>query len=113
MPLISTIGRKALSVRVLIGAIYVVLILGGVSMVYPLVLMVSGSVKGKFDERDIDMVPRFLRSETTFFQRHLESKYNSLGNLNRFWGTDVLDWKEIEPPKPVSHRLLDDFDQFR
>ncbi|MBI4024849.1 MAG: carbohydrate ABC transporter permease [Verrucomicrobia bacterium] len=114
MPIISSIGRKALPVRILIWAIYVVLTLGGVTMVYPLLLMVSGSVKGGFDSPDLDVIPQFLTDETTFFQRYLESKYSAnLGSLNDAWGTDHVDWKEIRRPDGVSSSQLDDFDQFR
>ena len=113
MPLISAIGRRSWNIRVLIGLIYLVLITGGITMVYPLILMVSGSVKGKLDAEDIEMVPRFLRDETTFFRRYLESKYDSLGGLNEAWGSDILHFKTIEQPAVVSARLLDEFDAFR
>ena len=114
MPLISTIGRKSLPVRLLIGSIYTVLLIGGVTMVYPLLLMISGSVKGKLDAESIDVVPRFLRDDRVFFQRYIESKYGeSLATLNTAWATDLLRFDQVEPPAPVSAKLLDDFDEFR
>ena len=114
MPLISPIGRKALPIRVLIAAIYFVLIAGGITMVYPLILMLSGSVKGIMDADEIDMVPRFLRNETAFFQRYLESKYgNRLHLLNNTWGTEHLDWRKITKPPAASPRQLEDFAEFR
>ena len=99
--------------RFLIASIYTILIVGGISMIYPLVLMISGSVKGSLDQQDNDMVPGFLRDDTIFFRRYLESKYFSLGSLNESWGADFLDWKKVAMPAPVSGRLLDDFDEFR
>src|SRR5438094_783806 len=111
MSLISAIGRKALSVRLLIGLIYVLLITGGVTMVYPLLLMVSGSVKGDFDSHDIEVIPRYLRDEPTFFRRYLESKYgSSLSSINAAWGSDFTEWTEIQPPGRVSPQQLDDYD---
>lgn len=113
MPLISAIGRKSPSVRVLIASIYAVLIIGGISMVYPLVLMISGSIKGSIDQEEIDMVPGFLRNETVFFRRYVESKYAALGTLNDSWGTDFLDWRKVGIPAPISDRQAADFDEFR
>jgi multiple sugar transport system permease protein len=114
MPLISKIGRRAPSVRLLVGLIYAVLTLGGITMVYPLLLMVSGSIKGGFDSQDIDAVPEYVRKEDAFFRRYLESRYNvALGYVNAAWGATFLEWTEIPKPAPVAPRRLEDFDEFR
>ena len=49
MPIISKVGTRSLKVRLAYGAIFLVLILGAVTMVYPFLLMLSGSVKSEAD----------------------------------------------------------------
>jgi multiple sugar transport system permease protein len=114
MPLISAIGRRSPGVRLLVGCIYFLLIAGGVTMVYPLLLMVGGSLKGGFDAQDIEIVPRYLRDDLALFRRDLESRYNqSLAMLNATWGADHLEWREIPRPAEVPPRRLEDWDEFR
>ena len=77
MPLISTIGRKTVSVRFLIVALYAMVITGALTMLYPFLIMVSGSFKTSVDKNDFDAVPAFLRDDTVLFRKHMECKYNN------------------------------------
>lgn len=124
MPLISRVGRNTPKARFLIASVYTILILGGITMIYPLGLMVSGSFKGSFDARDNDIVPKFLLNEKVLFQRYLESKYAadksaienkflSVQKLNRAWESDYSDFSEVEIPDAASRECIDDFDEFR
>ncbi|MDA1139446.1 MAG: carbohydrate ABC transporter permease [Planctomycetota bacterium] len=78
MPLISTVGRRSLHVRLLIASLYVVLTLGATTMVYPFLLMISGSFKSDVDKNEFDVVPAFFRNPDVLFRKHLEFKYNNL-----------------------------------
>ena len=49
MPIIGNVGRRSFKVRFFNTAIHVVLLLGSVTMVYPFLMMLSGSVKSKVD----------------------------------------------------------------
>ena len=49
MAIIGKVEKKSLKVRVLNISIHVLLLLGAVTMVYPLLLMVSGSFKSDVD----------------------------------------------------------------
>ena len=51
MPLIGRVGRRDVRVRLLIAGIYALLIGGGLTMVYPFLLMLSGSTKTAVDAR--------------------------------------------------------------
>ena len=50
MPIISTIGRRSLKIRAVLACIYMVLIVGSVSMIYPLLLEIGAAFieKGRF-----------------------------------------------------------------
>ncbi|MDP6110771.1 MAG: carbohydrate ABC transporter permease [Planctomycetota bacterium] len=77
MPLISTVGRKSIHVRLLIACLYVVLTLGATTMVYPFLLMISGSFKSDVDKNEFDVLPAFFRNPDVLFRKHLEFKYNN------------------------------------
>ncbi len=52
MAIISTIGRRSTRVRALIIAIYAVLMVGAVTMIYPFLIMLAGSTKSGVDVKD-------------------------------------------------------------
>ena len=72
MPIISEIGRRHPGVRILIGCIYAALIAGAVTMIYPFLLMASGSMKSAVDSRTLDVVPAFLLDDTVLYRKHIE-----------------------------------------
>jgi len=76
MPIISRVGRKHWRIRSLVALIYIVLILGAVTMVYPFLLMVSGSFKSNIDFNSLDPVPAYWFDDDLLFKKHIEAKYN-------------------------------------
>jgi ABC-type glycerol-3-phosphate transport system permease component len=84
MPIISKIEAKSLRGRLLYAAIFLVLSLGGLTMVYPFVIMVSGSLRSEMDESNLDIVPTFLVDEGVLQRKFRETKYNqNVSLLNR------------------------------
>ncbi|HUV39942.1 MAG TPA: hypothetical protein VMY39_10030, partial [Planctomycetota bacterium] len=113
MPLISPVGRKSIAVRLLVAALYVILITGAVSMVYPFLLMVSGSFKTTVDQYDFDVFPSFIRDDTVLYRKHLECKYNnSVSGYNTDNRMKVMEFKVIEPPEPVHAQRVADWKRF-
>ena len=60
MAIIGKVEKKSLKVRVLNISIHVLLLLGAVTMVYPLLLMVSGSFKSDVDFSKFSLLPEFI-----------------------------------------------------
>ena len=56
MPIISPIEAKSVRGRLTLGLIIALLALGGVTMVYPFAIMVSGALRSEMDEADLDLV---------------------------------------------------------
>ena len=101
MPILSAIGRKSPGSRALIAAIYALLALGALAMLYPLGLMAAGSTKSIADQRDNVLVPRFLVSDEALWQKHLEALFNeSMDALNIAFGTDYVSFEDIPLPPP-------------
>lgn len=114
MPIISQIGQKSLKVRLLYAVIYVVLILGSLTMIYPMLLMLSGSVKSEADSWSIKPYPEFWFNDLILFQKYAESKYNNdtlIAQLS--WCKPVMSWRSIEKPPSVDSGLICDFRAWR
>ncbi len=114
MPIISEIGKRSTKVRLLYASIYIVLLLGSVTMIYPLMLMLSGSVKSDADSWSISPYPEFWFNDRILFQKYSESKYNNLSQDAQWaWCKQVLSWRSIEPPAQVDPALVRDFRRWR
>ena len=88
MPIIAKVGRRARKVRVTIFLIYLALILGSVTTVYPFWLMVSGSIASNQTTREFRLIPRYLYSERALFEAHLWPKYyrqTGIGDIEQHW----------------------------
>jgi len=76
MPIIAQVGRRKLSIRILIAAIYVVLGFGALSIVYPFALMLSSSVSTRIDYDRFDLVPLAFRGTDARFVGFLADRYS-------------------------------------
>ena len=81
MAIIGKIERKSWKVILLSVVIHLILILGAATMVYPLLLMLSGSVKSSVDFKNFTIFPEYLLTESDgqelLFKKYLATKYNN------------------------------------
>lgn len=100
--IISSVGAKSRGTRVAYGFIFGALILGSVTMVYPFLLMLAGSVKSEADAHLLTPYPEFWFNKTVLFRKYAESKHNAdLDNCRKAWGAQIANWRRIEaPPAP-------------
>lgn len=115
MPIISQIGTRSWKVRLVYSLIYVVLLIGAVTMVYPFLLMLAGSVKSEADAFLITPYPEFWFKDEILFQKYVESKYQvNLDQCRYAWNRPVLSWRKIAAPEDtVSDSVLEDFRAWR
>jgi len=71
MSIISPTDAKSVKGRLVITSLYVALMVGGVTMVYPFLVMLTGSVSNPFDYERRSALPRFLWSREDRFMRTL------------------------------------------
>ncbi|MBE3068851.1 MAG: hypothetical protein IMZ66_01305, partial [Planctomycetes bacterium] len=113
MPLISQIGRKSLGVRALVGGIYVVLLAGAVTMVYPFLIMLAGSTKTGVDVKEFVPVPTFWHDDTALYRKHVEGLFNeSLDAMRIAYDDDTPSFEKAEPPEAPSAALVAEWDAF-
>ena len=94
MPILNQVERRSTMGRIIILAVYFVLILGGATMVLPFALMVVGSVSSGVDAHHHSLVPRYFHDDDVLLLKFLEHKYgskqekNPLPHINLNLGTD-------------------------
>jgi len=113
MPIISTIGRKHWKVRALFAGMYLLLVIGAASMVYPFMLMIAGSTKSAVDIKYFEAIPRFLYDDTWLYRKHIEGVFNeSLLDDNVVYDRDDSAFETVVPPATVNQKLLDEWRAF-
>ena len=103
MPIIPQVGRRGVSLRLVIWSVYTVLSVGAVTMVYPFALMVSTSFEDKLDRSSSEyrLVPRWITSRGTRYQSFLVARHPGIDNLEQLngrYGTSCAEFSEIPLP---------------
>ncbi len=113
MAIISTIGRKSLKVRLLIGTIYAGLSIGALTMLYPFCLMLAGSTKSAVDSPDAHIIPPFLRSELALYQKYMETQFNeAFSVMKATYGMEATSFRDVKPPETINPRLTGIWETF-
>lgn len=118
MAIIGNVERKNWKVKFLNVMIHVILILGAATMVYPLLLMLSGSVKSGVDFKDFSIMPEYLSSSskgrTLLFRKHLATKYNnSVLHMSQNIKDPTATFDNVMPPdKKENANLAGDYAMF-
>lgn len=113
MPLISTIGRKNKNIRLLIAGIYLLLIVGSITMVYPFMLMIAGSTKSSVDVNEMNILPGFLTSDAKLYRKYLESLFNEKMELYKLtYNVDDTSFEAAQLPQLINKKLVDSWQAF-
>lgn len=113
MPIISTIGRRQPKMRLFIALLYVALVAGAVTMVYPFLLMVSLSFTSTVDQHEFRVIPRYWYNDAVLFRKYEESKYSeSIDGFNRMLAMDAIDFEHLALPAAVSPAAVRDWQAF-
>ena len=112
MPMLSRIGRTTLSARLLLAGIYFVLAAGGITMLYPFLLMVATSVTGDTDYREYRLVPPYFYDREARFTKFIAEKYQQASAYTALHGGSYLSLKDVgkpvyagDPHPPVAPRV--------
>jgi len=114
MPIILKTERRNPGTRLLFGVMYVLLAIGACSMVYPFLLMLSGSTKSRVDANDFDICPRYVRDVSALYRKHTEAKYSEDLQLYLMTtGDPARSFKTVAPPETFRGELVRDWIAFR
>ena len=113
MSIILKSERKSTWARLVILGCYLLLLIGGTTMVFPFLWMTSGSFKGKMDVHQYDFIPAFLIDDEVLFKRYLEEKYNErIQDYRIATGDDALRFRMVSSPQLPVKQLLQDWLEF-
>jgi ABC-type glycerol-3-phosphate transport system permease component len=109
----TTVARRSREAKLYIALIYTLLVTGGVTMIYPFLIMISGSFKSEVDLRDWDVVPKYFYSDTVLFRKYAETKFNeSVALYNSCSRQSEYAFTKVEPPPVVPEARTDDWHAF-
>ncbi len=120
MPILGKVERKSRASRLLSLGIHAILILGGITMIYPFLLLVSGSLKSSVDMQDFTLIPQYLVNfreppENMLFRKYVYTKYNGTpSEAYARYREDPGSITRLMPPDPVdrSPARIADFKAF-
>lgn len=113
MPILSPIGRRHWRTRLLIGIIYATLLAGAVTMIYPFLLMLSGSTKSAVDTPYNNIVPPFLYNQTALYQKTIEALFNeNLALLYSAYPDAPAAFGQLRNPAPAQNSLISEWVEF-
>ncbi len=114
MPIITQVEARSRWVRFVYLCMYIILAIGAVSMIYPMLLMVSGSLKSETDIINMTPWPKYFFDDKVLYQKYMESRYS--GQIIRFQQahkSGANAWRMIDTPvvhvKPALVNLLAEF----
>ncbi|MDH4388454.1 MAG: carbohydrate ABC transporter permease [Fimbriimonas sp.] len=87
MSLVSQVGRKRPRARLAMGFLYLLLIVGALTTVYPFLLMVSTGLKGPTDQNDTAVIPTYVSDSNALLSKYVDDKYS--GNLELIGSTRI------------------------
>lgn len=114
MSFFSPITKRSPSVRGLLMAMYLVLLIGALTMVLPLLVTLTSSVSGTYDLENISLYPKFLISDRALWARFLDARYGgSIENFRMAWNDPALDFYDTPyPPKEDSPKAVEMWNTF-
>jgi multiple sugar transport system permease protein len=100
----SPTTARSLPVRSLFAGIYIILILGGITMIFPFLIMITGSVEPRSQNDRIDIFPPYLLNENALWSRYIETKYIGTSSYYRMaWNDPTGSFLHVPPiTKPVA-----------
>jgi ABC-type glycerol-3-phosphate transport system permease component len=87
MSLVSQVGRKRPRARLAMGFLYLLLVTGALTTVYPFLLMVSTGLKGPTDQNDTAVIPTYISNSEELLSKYVDDKYS--GNLELIGSTRI------------------------
>ena len=113
MPILLRTERRHIWTRAIVIGMYTALVLGGLTMIYPFLLMVSGATKSNVDVHDLDLVPRYLHDDAMLYRKYIEQKCNEqFSNYSENYPTDVFSFRDVGPPAAFAPALVADWREF-
>jgi multiple sugar transport system permease protein len=99
--------------RLLLASIYLILTIGGISTVYPFLVMLGSSVTSEYDSDQYPIIPRYLVSDSALYGKFVDDKYNSdIQNIAAIYSQPYAKITDVKPPATVDPVAVTRWDNF-
>ncbi len=113
MSVLTQIERRSFAGRCFLLSVILSLVLGGLTMVYPFLLMVAGSISSPMDISDMGLVPDYLVDDSDLVRKFLEYKYNhNTSVMNELRGYQDYSFEQATVPEAAHPQRLADLRRF-
>lgn len=113
MSILTKTEAHSMTGRVFHTIVLLALIVGGITMVYPFLLMLSGSLRSEMDAVEMSLIPDYLTHEDMLLRKFYEVKYNrDITALNRGHMRSDYSFIRAEVPERVYPGRLADVQAF-
>lgn len=113
MSVLTKTEAKSISGRLFLGGVIFALSIGAISMVYPFVLMFSGSIRSEMDGTDMSAIPLFLKNGDELARKFLESKYDyDVTKMNTYRGQQDFSFRQASLPSSIHAQRIQDMERF-
>jgi multiple sugar transport system permease protein len=110
---IPQVGRSSPKMRLLLATIYVVLTLGGVTTVYPFLVMLGSSVTSEYDADQYPIIPAYLTSQDALYGKFVDDKYNGdIQTINGMYRSAYARPFDVRPPTNIDKQAVEKWDKF-
>ncbi|MCH2176717.1 MAG: ABC transporter permease subunit [Lentisphaeria bacterium] len=114
MPIFTDVSKKSSSAKMLLAGFYAFLIVGGITMIYPFLIMISGAMKGSYNIKNMNVMPKFLYNDAELFKAWTESKYIKPSNYNNANAATLLEFDKLTIEDPLKFdKLVASYKKFK
>ena len=113
MSVLTKVETKSTKGIIFLTIVTIALILGGLTMIYPFLLMITGALHSEMDASDMDAIPAYLVDDTVLNRKFLEMKYNyRTTEMNAMRGYQDYDFRQATIPETVHPKRIEDLQAF-
>jgi multiple sugar transport system permease protein len=113
MPIISSVEARSHKGRALLAGITIALTIGAITMVYPFLVMLGGSLTSEMDSTDMHIIPQYLHNDNVLYRKFLETKYDQdVIQLNAAHGRGDFSFRDAKLPDKIDPQQADLVRQF-
>ena len=110
MPHISKIGRRSLGARLTFALMYLLLGIGGITMIVPFMIWLSNSFKSNVDSQTLDLIPAYWYQQDMLAKKYFEQQTNyDLNYFNALARSNVSKLINTTVPAPAAASEATDY----
>lgn len=115
MSVLTKVEVMSVKGKFFLAGVTLAVIIGGLTMVYPFILMLAGSTRSSMDASDMGAVPRYMVDMQELAGKFNEAKYNfNAERMNEFRQTDAITFRHAYLPdeEDIDHQAIADYQEF-